>query len=470
MAGSLQIKLLSERGEVLSVINCPGGHISVFRANTHSELQPYQRALAGIPGPERFAIELDRRDYQPQEHLLIGFGEERQSIDATVAEYFQKFISAEALRPLLLSYGLEQTIDRQMNSLTACEDRRLALLAATYQPDKVLVLSDPFDPIAGSWRERFAELLSAHVKASGRICVVTNLSYRPDHWVENTTILRIQVGEELQKTIGFGQKAEEIQAVIKKMRSTEAQDAKIRQSEAGQKTPRKSDNTATASTAPRKNSRTVARFRRYMWWASGGTVALLAVLLVLSNQQESGDPSLLDPNLSQVKNDVGSGSSDNKQTKDVSNIKTATPSAQPTAADKLVGGTTVATPISSNFLLDSYPPEIKRSIIKAFDSAVAESTIVAPSSNAQKRGNWAAEPPAIKQNAEAGGLLSALALASGSGDRLPSQPSASSPPANYPALDNSPITSEMTDQEREERREMIRQKFLEAISKASENR
>ena len=83
----LQIKLLSSSGELLNVINCRSGQVTVFRAVTAEELKPYQRALSGVPGPERFSISLDEHNFEASQHNLVGFGEEHLAHDQTVPEH-----------------------------------------------------------------------------------------------------------------------------------------------------------------------------------------------------------------------------------------------------------------------------------------------------------------------------------------------------------------------------------------------
>jgi hypothetical protein len=198
------MKLLSPHGELLNVINCFGGQITVFRAHSQADLRPYQRALCGTQGPERFAISVDNTEYRPQDHSLVGFGERLPQDGVTVAEYLQGFNVPEmSVDSLLLSYGLEGYGAKLCAELTADEQRRVQLLAAIHRPDRVLIMNEPFEPIVGSWRERFAELLTSFVRQRKAIVLVTALSYRPECWIDNESVARVQVGEAIQKTVGF---------------------------------------------------------------------------------------------------------------------------------------------------------------------------------------------------------------------------------------------------------------------------
>lgn len=201
----LQLKLLGNSGELLNIINCYSGKVTVFRATRDHELQSYQRAISGRPGPERFSILLDQQPFQVDEHTLIGFGEQFANGNVTVYEYLHSCeIEETAIAPLALSCGLEQHLKEHCHNLTADLLRRLELIAATYSVGRILILNTPFEPIASGWREHFAQLISDYAQFKKQLVVVTKLVYRPECWIDNDTIIRVQVGENIKRTIGFG--------------------------------------------------------------------------------------------------------------------------------------------------------------------------------------------------------------------------------------------------------------------------
>ncbi|MCO6432583.1 MAG: hypothetical protein J5J00_17155 [Deltaproteobacteria bacterium] len=215
----LQLKLLSPSGELLNCINCYSGQVSVFRAASAAELRPYQRALAGVDGPERFSLTLDDESYRPEAHNLIGFGEQFLASDGTVASYLEKSgVPTASIDSILLSFGLENVCLTRCNLLSKCEERRVRILAATYSHDKVLVVNNPFDPISQEWRERFAELITNFARSQKQIVVIPMLSYRPECWIDNECVARIKVGENIQKTIGFGSGEEDVTALVQQVR------------------------------------------------------------------------------------------------------------------------------------------------------------------------------------------------------------------------------------------------------------
>lgn len=219
MPKKLQIKLLSQSAELLNVTNCTAGSISVLRSESPSELRPYQRALSGSQGKERFVILVDGAEYRTEDQSLIGFGEAPPHTGYTVGQYLSKAgLPDGAISSLLVSFGLEGCQDKQCSSLTPDEERRVRIFAATADTSKALVLNEPFEPISSQWRERIAEYLVDFARNKNGLVVVASLSYRPDSWIDNPTIVRQQVGQSLRKTIGFGAAGSDANAMINQLR------------------------------------------------------------------------------------------------------------------------------------------------------------------------------------------------------------------------------------------------------------
>lgn len=214
----LQIRQLSNSGELLKCVNCFAGQVTVLRAHTEQDLTPFQRALSGRPGPERFSIVLDNDAFKPEAEVLIGFGEQLPK-GIKVADYCERAgIPSGSIASLLLNYGLDGQESRSCEDLSECQARRIQIIAAIYSAAKVWVLNNPFDPISSAWRERFAELILNDTRTKQRITVVAGLSFRPQSWIGNEFINRVQVGETLQKTVGFGSQGNEVNDMVKQLR------------------------------------------------------------------------------------------------------------------------------------------------------------------------------------------------------------------------------------------------------------
>jgi hypothetical protein len=219
MPKKLQIKLLSQSAELLSMTNCSGGQVSVLRAESPSELRPYQRALGGNQGRERFVITIDGKEYNTEEHTLIGFGEVAPHAGLTVGQYLTAAGLIEgAISGLLMAYGIEGIETKLCSALTPDEERKVRLFAATAAPSKALIINEPFEPISSSWRERIAELIADFARTKNGLVVVASLSYRPDAWIDNPAIARHQVGQSLRRTIGFGAAGSESNQLINQLR------------------------------------------------------------------------------------------------------------------------------------------------------------------------------------------------------------------------------------------------------------
>ncbi len=199
--------------------NCSVGHVSVLRSESPSELRPYQRALGGSQGKERFVITVDGKEYNTEEHNLIGFGEVAPHSGLTVGQYLaSRGLIEGAISGLLMAYGIEGIETKLCSALSPDEERKVRLFAATADPSKALIINEPFEPISSSWRERIAELLADFARSKNGLVVVASLSYRPDAWIDNPVIARHQVGQSLRRTIGFGAAGSESTQLINQLR------------------------------------------------------------------------------------------------------------------------------------------------------------------------------------------------------------------------------------------------------------
>lgn len=148
---------------------------------------------------------VDGVEYKTEEHNLIGFGEIPPHSGLTVSQYLSSVgLIDGAITGLLMSFGVEGIAQKSCSALSPDEERKVRLFAATAQPAKAIIINEPFEPIMSSWRERMAEFLADFARTKNGLVVVTSLSYRPDSWIDNPTISRHQVGQSLRKTIGFG--------------------------------------------------------------------------------------------------------------------------------------------------------------------------------------------------------------------------------------------------------------------------
>jgi hypothetical protein len=194
--------------------------VTVFRARDENELQNYALALQGKKTRQRFSLLLDDVAFNPEQHNFVGFGEEVNSWgQGTVSEALASVdYRPEELGAILLSVGLGGLASTNLIELNAQQAHILRLLVAFGEPNKVLVVNDPFELIPSEWRDVLAEMFLDFAWKKQGIVIVTKLSYRPPSWIENEIISRIQLEKPRQATIGFGGASEEAM-LIQKLRA-----------------------------------------------------------------------------------------------------------------------------------------------------------------------------------------------------------------------------------------------------------
>jgi hypothetical protein len=203
----IEINRLGSQGEVKRRIRCLAGHITVFRANDPQLLKLFANGLLGVTVPgERFSVLLDNTPFNADLHPRIGYGERFNASDVmTVAEYLiGSGVPADGVDSLLLSHGLGGLAREACKNLSPEEDRMVRLLAIAFSDAGVVVLNDPFALVPETWRNTFARDLSNFAWQKRAIVVVPALSDRPDDWIENEIVSRIQLEAPRKKTIGFG--------------------------------------------------------------------------------------------------------------------------------------------------------------------------------------------------------------------------------------------------------------------------
>ena len=473
MPNKLQIKTVSNSGELLNVINCPAGRVCVFRGNTPADLRPYQRALIGSHGKEKLSVTVDGKEYLPEQQNLIGLGESAPYAGLTTRQYLTGVgILEDALVGLLTSYGLESVIDTTCSTLAQDQERRIRLLAATADPSKALIVNEPFEGIGNQWRERFAELLLSFVKNQQGLLVIPSLSYRPECWIDNALISRIEVGQSIQRTIGFGAAGSDSNQLIadlkKQILGDKARDEKRAASSL-------SVGAIAAGVAMQSGVESKSSDLSLIkaWLASRDSLAFKVIGTVLASSvgiltaltvmgvlpKLTGQEAILAPlHLQQA--------AQTEVVAKVPNIKDliVQGDVNPTGASQVALAKSDAVLPSEIYILDGYPEVIRASVLETVHGIVGEVAIAE------------ANTAAIQAAPRSGNLYSLLESASSKTDGGDAKSGSSYPP-EYPAPayeaqeeQDEPFetTEETTDEATQ--RDVIRGKFLEAIRAAAERR
>jgi hypothetical protein len=351
-------------------------------------------------------------------------------------------------------------------------------------------LSDPLEPLGNQWRDRFAELLVQFASTHKALIVVTNLSTRPASWIDNAAVARIQVGDEIQRTIGFGSEQSKAQAIVQQLRdaATVAPSSQKNSPATENKKPQSTGFSLTESReepAPAPFFETVALscifgfldrlgfeyndqrvYERFLSVQQlitspmiGGLIAGSIILmggsyLISSKDAHSPDHVArlnvpVEPIPSAPEQDVASGSTAETQPSNSAPI----PSEQPAEP---------APPIRMS-ILDEYPPSIKASIQASFQGLSTALDTPASSTGPRTKSSNPKE--------ETGELLKLLETTSDSGEGVPDSP----PPSeqyydNQQQIAPSTQNSASNPGSEEEKREAIRKRFLEAIERAQSMR
>ncbi|MBN8548150.1 MAG: hypothetical protein J0M12_02420 [Deltaproteobacteria bacterium] len=226
----LDISRLSPEGEVTRKITCLAGRVTVFRANSEPEFDLYRSALAGWKTAERVSVLLDGQAFSPAKHFFIGFGEAyatERGNDTLKKVLLESGIEAHNIEASLLSFGLGGLADAACKALSPAQERLLRILAATADPNHVCVLYEPFEILPEAWREKAADTLARFAWERKAIVVVVKITSRPECWIENEHISRVQLERPRKRTIGFGaDSAENLDFVARVRRESAAFDLK----------------------------------------------------------------------------------------------------------------------------------------------------------------------------------------------------------------------------------------------------
>lgn len=476
----LSIKELSPSGELLGVLTCHSGQITVFRAVNQSDLGKYVRAFAGIQGKDRLVLALDDHEFRPAEHTLIGYGERYSAADSECVQdvLLSSGVSEPELGALLVSSGLDGIATKPCAELSQDEERRVRLTAAMAQPHKVLVLNDPFDCISSMWRERFAELLVRFVRTHSGLVVVPQLSYRPESWIDNESIARLQVGENVQKTIGFGSSPSQVFSALQQVRQEAINRVSISTESAPNPAEIAWEQAEQRPSPPASNdSPQVPR-----WVLPAGVACLLGLILLGSvlaswftgtapaptrgdelastlpggdsqdNQSTapSGNGPALESSITEASAPMSSAAAE------VAELSIPAKASSVAVSEESMPPPVEESPIRIARVLDLYPARIRSSIVESFEGLQVDSKAVANNEAPRISKVQQQTSRTDRRSRPASDTSDLLKVLESSSTDSPGEP-----PAKQPS------EAELQGMSPEQRREVIRQRFLEAIQRAS---
>ena len=226
----LEIAKLDESGNTLRRINCLPGRITVLRSVRPMEAKLYEEALTGQPTSAKFNAVFQGAPYDPTSATIVGVGNDFGPEDGDVLSYLiSQGATRQNLSGVLKNLELDGLETAKCIDLGKSQQRALRLYAATLNPQKPVILVDPFNHLPKNLIESSANAIVDFVSANMGLVVVPRLGVKPDAWVENEYVSRAQLERPRSATVGFGSDAlsrDELLAAMKKS-DTPARGSKI---------------------------------------------------------------------------------------------------------------------------------------------------------------------------------------------------------------------------------------------------
>ena len=203
----LEIFRLGRDGEIQRTIVCLGGRVTVFRANREALLEEFRVALRARVPVSLFRIAIDGRKFLADEHCFIGFDEKFDSNEGLTVSAFLAMagIVGTDLARVLAEFELEGLDGARVVDLGDTQQRIIRMLAATTKASgQVITLNDPFEGLSTALQEKLATRIADFAYQATAIVIITRLSARPESWIDNPLIVRVQLERPRRETIGAG--------------------------------------------------------------------------------------------------------------------------------------------------------------------------------------------------------------------------------------------------------------------------
>lgn len=195
-----EIYRYGKNGELLRRIRCLSRRITVFRAKDQRNLEAFSSCLFGEHTEDRFSLLLNGESFLPNSKYVISerFSEKK---DIKVETLLHGISSREAF---LISHGLGGVSKLSLLALEGWQREAVLLFFAAQEKISPIIMEDPFKDAPQASRESIAQFLLNHVADHDIVVVATQLSSRPECWIDNEFVVRAQLEPPRKRTIGFG--------------------------------------------------------------------------------------------------------------------------------------------------------------------------------------------------------------------------------------------------------------------------
>lgn len=203
----LTIQRILTDGAVAKTVTCRSGRIAVLRSHAPEKLYEYELALRGkLENPSIFRLMFNGSVYDPTQPIFIGFDKIQYRSEMTVRHILtESGVDQAQLEGFISSHGIQQIAEKPLQELSSEQAQALSLLQVSLQPFPLIVMNDPFLAIPEQYREMYAHTLANGIWKNKGIGIVVSLSWRPDAWIDNDLITRVQIDQTSRRaTVGIG--------------------------------------------------------------------------------------------------------------------------------------------------------------------------------------------------------------------------------------------------------------------------
>jgi hypothetical protein len=285
--------------------------------------------------------------YDPTQPIFIGFDKIQYRSEMTVRHILtESGVNQAQLEGFLSNHGIQQIAEKPLQELSSEQAQALSLLQVSLQPFPLIVMNDPFLAIPEQYREMYAHTLANGIWKNKGIGIVVSLSWRPDAWIDNDLITRVQIDQTSRRaTVGIGSE-NPLTELAKQIRQEKQSIQEKREAEQREK--EEQDAQSTGMTVPKTPTKKL--LKNPLFRLSALSVILISVsLLILWDQDTLSTTS-------------------NRQN-------------ESNAAIQSVQGRN-QNPVQNVLVLDAYPSDIRDGVLAAFagTASLSSDAILVPTS------------------------------------------------------------------------------------------
>lgn len=216
----LVIKELSNKAEIINIFNCLSGYMTILDGASTS-IDAIERVFSGIYEKNDLKIAINESEpYDSTKQLLVGYNSILKDNAVSVLDTFKKYGFLENdVDAILNTYGLQNIKDLKIFELDDDKKKRLEYAIAFQSDNKALIIKNPFKDIIAQWKEPIAKYICTYADKKHLPVIITELDYEPSFWSDKNLLKKFKLGIARTKTIGFGTNNEDLKDFISQIRN-----------------------------------------------------------------------------------------------------------------------------------------------------------------------------------------------------------------------------------------------------------